>query len=48
MIKEVINILATGDFYGVSKDVDFAKGNRKIPYNWKQLKQLIKRMWHGS
>ena len=47
MIKDIINILASGDFYGQSKRIDFAKGDHKIPYNWKQVKQLIKRMWHG-
>ena len=47
MIKDVINILASGDFYGQSKRIDFAKGSHKIPYTWKQVKQLIKRMWHG-
>jgi hypothetical protein len=47
MIKDVINILASDDFYGQSKRIDFAKGSHKIPYTWKQVKQLIKRMWHG-
>jgi len=47
MIREIIDLLATNDYYGVSKNVDFAKGSRKIPYTWKQTKQLIKRMWHG-
>ena len=47
MIKDIINILAGGEHYGVSKRVDFAKGSRKIPYTWKQMKQLLKRMWHG-
>ena len=47
MIKNIIDLLNTGEFYGVSKNVDFAKGSRKIPYTTKQLKQLIKRMWHG-
>ncbi len=47
MIKNIIDLLNTGNFYGVSKNVDFAKGSRKIPYNWKQLKELLKRLWHG-
>jgi hypothetical protein len=47
MIKNVIDLLALDEFYGVSKRIDFAKGSRKIPYNWKQLAKLIKRMWHG-
>lgn len=47
MIREIIDLLQTNEYYGVSPKVDFAKGSRKIPYNWKQLKQLIKRLWHG-
>jgi len=47
MIKDIINILASGNFYGQSKRIDFAKGSRKIPYTWKQLKELGKRMLYG-
>jgi hypothetical protein len=47
MIKSIIDLLAVKDYYGVSDKVDFAKGSRKIPYTWKQVKQLIKRMWYG-
>jgi hypothetical protein len=47
MIKNIIDLLNAGDYYGVSDNVDFAKGSRKIPYTWKQAKELIKRMWHG-
>lgn len=47
MIKNIIDLLNTGNFYGVSKNVDFAKGSRKIPYNWKGLKELLKRLWNG-
>ncbi len=47
MIKNIIDLLNTAEFHGVSKNVDFAKGSRKIPYNWKQLKELLKRLWHG-
>jgi hypothetical protein len=47
MIRDIIDLLQTSEYYGVSPKVSFAKGSRKIPYNWKQLKQLIKRLWHG-
>lgn len=47
MIREIIDLLQTSEYYGVSSKVAFAKGSRKIPYNFKQLKQLIKRLWHG-
>ena len=48
MIKNIIDLLVISDYYKVSKNVDFAKGSRKIPYSWKQVKQLIKRMWYGK
>lgn len=47
MIKNIIDLLAVDEFYGVSQRVDFAKGSRKVPYTWKQVSKLIKRMWHG-
>ena len=47
MIKNIIDLLVDKEYYGVSKNIDFAKGSKKIPYTWKQVKQLIKRMWHG-
>ena len=48
MIKNIIDLLVVNEYYGVSENVDFAKGSKKIPYTWKQVKQLIKRMWHGK
>ena len=42
-----VAVLVAKEYYGVSKNVDFAKGNRKIPYSWKQVKELLKRMWYG-
>jgi len=47
MIKNIVDLLNTGNFYGISKEVNFAKGSRKTPYTWKQLKELLKRLWHG-
>jgi len=47
MIKNIIDLLVAKEYYGVSKNIDFAKGNRKIPYSWKQVKELLKRMWYG-
>ena len=47
MIKNIIDLLALSEHYGVSKNVDFAKGRCKIPYTWKQMKELLKRLWHG-
>lgn len=47
MIKTVIDLLAMDTHYGVSKRVDIAKGRYKIAYNWKDGKELIKRIWYG-
>lgn len=44
MIKNIIDLLQTSDFYNVSKDVDIAKGKYQIPRNWKSVKNLYKRI----
>jgi len=44
MIKSIIDLLVIKDYYKVSKNIDFAKGSRKIPYNWKQVKNILKRL----
>jgi hypothetical protein len=48
MIKSIIDLLAMGDFYGISREVDTAKGKYKIPYSFKEAKQQIKRIWYGN
>ena len=48
MIKSIIDLLAMDDFYGVSKNVDIAKGINKKPRNWKEVKELIKRYWKSK
>ena len=48
MIKNVIDMLAMGDFYGVSEEVDIAKGKYKHPSNWTELKLFIKRIWKSK
>jgi hypothetical protein len=47
MIKDIIDLLAMDNHYGISKQVDIAKGRYKIAYNWRDGKQLIKRIWNG-
>ena len=47
MIKEVIDLLQTGDFYGVDPVIDIAKGKYKAPENIKEFKQSIKRRSNG-
>lgn len=44
MIKNTIDLLALKEYYGVSKDVDTAKGFYEIPSTWKAGLKLIKRI----
>ena len=44
MIKSIIDLLQYSDFYNVSDEVDIAKGKYQISKNWKQLKNLFKRL----
>ncbi len=46
MIKNIIELLNTGDHYGVSENVDIAKGKYQIPTTWKDTWKNIKiRLW---
>nr|CAB5223181.1 hypothetical protein UFOVP385_5 [uncultured Caudovirales phage] len=44
MIKNTIDLLSMGEYYGETKRIDIAKGFYEIPTNWKSAKQLIKRI----
>jgi hypothetical protein len=44
MIASIIDLLRTQDFYGVSKEVDIAKGKYKLPDTWKGLKNTLRRL----
>lgn len=44
MIKNTIELLSLSNYYGVSKNVDIAKGFYAIPTSWSGAKQLIKRI----
>jgi hypothetical protein len=48
MIKAIIDLLAMDDYYGVSENIDIAKGINKKPSNWKAVKQIIKRHWKSK
>lgn len=48
MIKAVIDLLNTHDWYGVSENVDIAKGKYKAPSNWKEAKNNIIRSKNGN
>lgn len=46
MIKNIIDLLQTHDFYGKSHRIDIAKGRYAIPYTWKDLgKNIKRRLW---
>ena len=47
MIKNLLNLLNTEEYYGVSKNIDIAKGKYAIPYNWKEAGKQLKRIWYG-
>lgn len=48
MIKNIIDLLQIDDFYGISSEIDFAKGMYDIPYNWKDGFSSIKRIWKSK
>ena len=47
MIKKIIALLATQDWLIGDEDIDIAKGKYKIPENWSEFKNNIKR-WQSS
>jgi hypothetical protein len=42
-MKEIIELLNTNEYYGVSENIDIAKGRYQIPYTWKDAWKNIKR-----
>ena len=43
MIKGIIELLNTGNHYGISETIDIAKGKYEIPFTWKATWKNIKR-----
>lgn len=43
-MKEIIDLLVLSNHYGVSHEVDTAKGLYKIPYNFSEMKEKIVRI----
>lgn len=37
-----------GEFYGIDKNIDIAKGLYAFPYTFKQGKKQIKRIWKSK
>jgi len=48
MIKQIVDLLNTNDWYGVSEDVDIAKGKYKAVKDMAELKQSLKRTYYGT
>ncbi len=44
-MKEILDILHSQDFIGVSKTIDIAKGRNELVTDWRDVKQKIKRIW---
>lgn len=47
MIKLIIELLKTDNFYGVNPYIDIAKGWYKAPESWKELKTHVIRRYYG-
>lgn len=45
MVKNIVDLLQTNDFYGQSDKIDIAKGRYELPTTWKETWKLIKRLW---
>lgn len=44
MIKSIIDLLQLSDWYGVSHNVDIAKGLYKAPSTWEETQKVITRV----
>jgi hypothetical protein len=47
MIKNTIDLLVLGDYYGETELIDIAKGKWETPTTWKGFFKWIKRLIHG-
>ena len=46
MMKGLIEMLNSSDYYGVSERVEIAKGKYKVPINWKDAwRKIIRELW---
>lgn len=48
MIRSIIDILVLEDFYGVSENLDIAKGKYQYPATIKKSIKLLKRIWKSK
>ena len=47
MLRIIIELLKTDNFYGVNPYIDIAKGKYKAPLTITEVKEVIKRRWYG-
>jgi hypothetical protein len=47
MINQILELLNASDWYGVSENIDIAKGKYKAVSNLTEAKQQIKRYYYG-
>ena len=48
MIKNVIDLLALYDYYGISENIDIAKGKYEYITSFKRAWDKIKRIYYGQ
>jgi hypothetical protein len=46
MIAKIIDLLVTNEHFGVSNEIEIAKGKYSIPYTWKNVWYKIKRYYY--
>lgn len=44
-MKELLDLLHSNEFLGVSNTVDIAKGKHELVTNWHDAKIKLKRLW---
>ena len=47
MIKQILELLNASDWYGVSENIDIAKGKYKGVSNLNEAKEQVKRYYYG-
>ena len=48
MIKNVIELLSFNEYYGISENIEIAKGKYEYITSWKRAWEKIKRLYHGK
>lgn len=44
-MKEILDLLHSDTFYGVSENIEIAKGKNELVTNWQDVREKIKRVW---